>query len=121
MLKAVPADAVFTAAARVDLAKTYAQIKATAIAVAGDDGKKAFADLEDAAAGFGVPVNNLLDPLGDQWVLYEAASTGGILFTGVTLVVDVKDPDKFGRTIAALQRLLTAQFGPDNGAGAGGL
>lgn len=119
MLKAVPADATFAAAARVDLSRTYAQLKATAIAVAGEDGRKAFGDIEDAAAGFGVPVNSLLDPLGDQWVVYEAASTGGILFTGVTLVVDVKDPDKLGRTIVALQRLFLAQFGPDERASAG--
>ena len=109
MLKAVPMDATFVAAGRLDVAKFYGQIKAAAIAVAGEDGRRAFGDIEDSAAGFGVPVKALLDPLGDQWVVYEAASTGGILFTGLTLVVDVKDPNQFGRVIVTLRQLLAGQ------------
>ena len=114
MLKAIPPDALFAAAARVDLSKLYAQIKASAINVAGEDGRKAFGQIEDAAAGFGEPVNNLLDPLGDQWVLYEAASTGGFLFTGLTLIVDVKDADKMGRTLVTLKKILMDAFANDD-------
>lgn len=113
MLKVVPPDALFAVAGRLDLAKTYDQIKASAIAIAGEDGRKAFGDIEDAAAGAGLPIHTILDPLGEQWVFYEAPSTGGFLFTGVTLVVDVKDADKLTRTLSILKKLLAAQFSPD--------
>jgi prepilin-type processing-associated H-X9-DG protein len=112
-LKVVPSDALFTVAGRLDLAKTYDQIKASSIAIAGEDGRQAFGQIEDAAAGVGLPIHAILDPLGEQWVLYEAPSTGGFLFTGVTLVVDVKDPDKLVRTLSILKKLLAAQFAPD--------
>ncbi len=113
MLKAIPADAEFATAFRVDLLKVYNQIKSASIAVGGEDGQKAFGVIEDTAAGFGVPVNSLLAPLGDQWVLYEAASTGGISFTGLTLVVDVKDVDTLNRTLTLVKQLLLAQFNGD--------
>src|SRR5439155_24372001 len=40
-------------------------------------------------------------------------STGGFFFTGLTLVVDVKDVDKLGRTLSALKQLLAKQVTPD--------
>jgi prepilin-type processing-associated H-X9-DG protein len=113
MFKTVPADAMFVLAGRLDLSQTYDQVKSATIAVAGEDGRKAFGDFEDAAAGFGMPVNTLLGPLGDQWVIYEASSTGGFFFTGLTFVVDVRDPDRLGRTLTALRQLLAGQFQPD--------
>lgn len=113
MLKSIPEDAAMAMAFRVDLLKAYTQIKAASIAVGGEDGEKTFGMIEDTAAGFGVPVKNLLAPLGDQWVLYEAASTGGILLTGLTLVVDVKDVDTLGRTLTLVKQLLLTQFNVD--------
>ena len=113
MLKAIPADAALAVAFRLDLLKVYTQFKASAIAIAGEDGEKTFGLIEDTAAGFGVPVKNLLAPLGDQWVIYEASSTGGILFTGLTLIVDVKDVDTLNRTLTLVKQLLLAQFNGD--------
>ncbi len=113
VLKLVPADAMFAVAGRMDLARAYDDMKAAIIAVMGEDGRKGFGDIEDAAAGFGIPVNNLLSPLGDQWVLYESASTGGFFFTGLTLIVDVKDEAKLARTLVALKAVLAHQFGAD--------
>ena len=114
MLKAIPDDAAVAIAFRVDLLKVYTQIKSASVAIVGDDGEKTFGLIEDTAAGFGVPVKSLLAPLGDQWVLYEAASTGGILFTGITLVVDVKDVDTLNRTLTLVKQLLLAQFKLDD-------
>ena len=63
----------------------------------------------DAAADAGVPVNNLLEPLGDQWVLYEASSTGGFVFTGMTLVVDIRSKEHLDRVIGALVQLIAGK------------
>jgi prepilin-type processing-associated H-X9-DG protein len=113
MLKVVPPDAFFVAAGRLDLARTYEQLKSSIVAIAGDDGRKTFGDIETAAAAAEVPLNAILGPLGEQWVLYEAPSTGGFFFTGVTLVVDVKEPQQLARTLGVLKKLLIAQFQPD--------
>jgi prepilin-type processing-associated H-X9-DG protein len=113
MLKVVPPDAFFLAAGRLDLARTYEQLKSSVIAVAGDDGRKTFAEVEAAAAAAEVPLNAILGPLGEQWILYEAPSTGGFFFTGVTLIVDVKDPQQLARTLGVLKKLIIAQFQPD--------
>jgi prepilin-type processing-associated H-X9-DG protein len=113
MLKVVPPDAFFVAAGRFDLARTYEQLKSSIIAIAGDDGRKSFAELETAAAAAEVPLNVILGPLGEQWVLYEAPSTGGFFFTGVTLIVDVKEPQQLARTLGVLKKLIIAQFQPD--------
>jgi prepilin-type processing-associated H-X9-DG protein len=119
MLKAIPPDAMFAVALRADLSKAYDQLKDAIVAIAGEDGRKSFAEIEDAAAGFGVPVKTLLAPLGDQWVVYEAASTGGFFFTGLTFVVDVRDPKQLGRTLLTLQDLLSKQVNGEQPAGVG--
>lgn len=119
MLKAVPPDAMFALAMRADLSKAYDQLKDAVVALAGEDGRAAFAQVEDAAAGFGVPVKTLLAPLGDQWVVYEAASTGGFFFTGLTFIVDVRDPKQLGRTLLTLQDVLGKQINGEQPAGVG--
>lgn len=119
MLKGVPADAMFAMAIRADLTKCYDALKETTVNIAGEDGRKAFGDIEDAAAGFGVPVKTLLAPIGDQWVIYEAASTGGFAFTGLTVVVDVREPKQLGRTLLTLQALLSKEINNEAPAGIG--
>jgi prepilin-type processing-associated H-X9-DG protein len=113
MLKVIPADATYAAAGRLDLAKMFDQLKAFCVAVAGDDGRKAFGELEASATAAGLPLPALLSPLGDQWVLYDAKSTGSLFLTGTTLVVDVKDSDKLSQMLTALESLLATMLGGD--------
>ena len=113
-LKSIPRDTSFAVAARVNLMQFYKAMKAAVVAASDKDGEKAFGDIEDAAAGLGLPINSALEPLGDRWTLYHAASTGGIGFTGVTLIVDVKDGEKLSRTLAVLKQVLIAQFAQED-------
>jgi len=113
MLKVIPEDATYAVAGRLDLAKMFDQLKAFCVAVAGDDGRKAFAELEASATAAGLPLPALLSPLGVQWVLYDAKSTGSLFFTGTTLVVDVRDSDKLGKMLSALESLLAVMLGGD--------
>ncbi len=41
---------------------------------------------------------DLLDTLGDTWCMYSSPSEGGLLFTGFTVVVPVKDHDRLAAT-----------------------
>ena len=111
MLKVVPADAMAVAAARLDLAKLYDQIKASAITVAGNDAKEGFQQIEQGAEAMGLPVKDLLGPIGDQWVLYNAQSNGGFALTGWTLVGTIRDGEKFGKALRAVRTLVTRGAG----------
>jgi len=111
MLKVVPADAMVVAAARFDLAKTYEQIKTSVTNVVGDDAKQGFAQLEQAAEGFGLPVKDVLGPIGDQWVIYNAQSHGGFALTGWTLVGTIRDGEKFAKALRTVRTLVTRGMG----------
>lgn len=113
MLKVVPADAMVVAAARLDLAKTYEQIKTSVTNVVGDDAKQGFAQLEQAAEGFGLPVKDVLGPIGDQWVIYNAQSHGGFALTGWTLVGTIRDGDKLGKAVRTVRTLVTRGVGDE--------
>jgi len=107
MLKGVPTDAMFAAGMRLDLAATYTQIKDTSLAIGGNDAKTSFDDLERAGETAGMPVKQLLAALGDQWVIYNAQSTGSFFLTGWTLLGQVRDPQKLANCDQALVKLLT--------------
>jgi hypothetical protein len=111
MMKAIPADAMAAAAFRLDLAKFYEQVKSSAIKVAGKDAEEGFADLERGAQGFGLPLNDFLSSLGDQWAVYNAQSQGGLAFTGWTLVGTVRDAQKFRKSVDVLRGALAGMLG----------
>ncbi len=115
VLNAIPADAMAAMAGRLDLAKTYAAIKASSVKIGGPDASRGFDQIEKTAESMGLPINDLLGPMGDQWVIYNAASTGGFAFTGWTLVGQVRDADRFGRSEEAIRGVLAEEFGRESG------
>ena len=48
------------------------------------------------------PLNQLLPALGDTWVVYDAPDHGGLLVTGIVLVLDINRPDEVNGAIARL-------------------
>jgi len=110
-MKLIPADAMAAAAVRFDPAKTYAQLKTSVINIAGDDGKNAFKELEQGAEGLGLPIKDVLDALGDQWVVYNASSQGGFALTGWTLVCNLRDVNKFQRSLSAVRGMIAKGLG----------
>ena len=46
--------------------------------------------------------DDLLKPLGDTWCLYNSPSEGGLVITGLTAVVPLRDPPRFAKTLAQL-------------------
>src|SRR5688572_5660377 len=115
-LRTIPADAMMAGAWRLDLLKFLEQIKRSAVAIAGRDAEEGFRDLEQAAAGFGLPLNDVLGAFGDQWAIYNAQSQGGFALTGWTLIGTIRDAEKFKRSIDVLRGVLARAAG-DGGAG----
>ena len=106
MLKAIPADAMAAAAFRLDLAKFYGQVKASAIKIAGKDAADGFGQLEQGAQGFGLPLDKFLASLGDQWAIYNAQSQGGFALTGWTLIATIRDPESFRKSADLIRDVL---------------
>lgn len=54
--------------------------------------------------------DDLLKPLGDVWCLYNSPGEGGLVFTGLTLVVSVKDSKHLAQTHDKLLALLKESY-----------
>lgn len=114
MIKVIPSDAMAAAAVRLDLAKAYDQLKSAAINIGGSDAQQAFAQLEQGAEGMGLPLKTVLEALGDQWVVYNATSQGGFALTGWTLVANVRDVEKFNKSMDVLRGFIAKGLGGDD-------
>ncbi len=111
MMKVIPQDAMAAAAIRIDPSKTYEQIKTSAMNLGGDDAKQAFNQIEQGAEGLGLPLKAVLDAVGDQWVVYNAASHGGFALTGWTLVGNIRNPEQFNKSLNVVRGMITKGFG----------
>lgn len=116
-LAAVPPDAYALAAWRLDLSKLYEQVKTAARLIDPDSADRTFERLEENVKNMGLPLKDILDPVGDQWVIYNAPSTGGFILTGWTLVGTVDDPDRFGRSLDNLGKMIAQNLGGRGGGG----
>ena len=114
MIKVIPQDAMAAAAVRLDPAKAYEQIKASAINIGGDDAKTGFTQLEQGAEGMGLPLKTVLEALSDQWVVYNATSQGGFALTGWTLVGNIRDVEKFNKVMNVVRGMIAKGFGGEN-------
>ena len=117
-LAAIPRNATVAGAARFDLDAAYhrvldmigaAQPQAQAMA------SGAIQQMEDAI-GFKLS-DDLFQSLGDHWCIYSAPSEGGLLVTGLTLVVPVKDREKLLKVEERLLAMAKQAEGPEPGAG----
>ena len=111
LLKCAPADATFALAGKLDLGKLYDQIKASSIEVGGESMKQQIDQAEAAAANVQIVPRDAPAPLGDQWLIYNAASTGGWFFLGTTMVGTVKDEKQVNHTLDVLMAMMVQNSG----------
>jgi len=108
LLKRVPADAYGVTALRLDPAKLVATIRSIAIAAnpqAGDLFDKA---LGAATIAIGKNVQtDLLEPLGDEWAVYNAPEVAGSGPSGAVLVNKLDNPLKEKQALYALTTFLS--------------
>lgn len=106
---AIPADSTFAVALRLDGAKVLDTVLAAAKEIDADRGT----DMKEGLAGLnqmlGVDLRNeLLVGLGDTWCVYNSPGEGGLLFTGLTAAVNVRDQEKATKAFEQLMALAQA-------------
>jgi prepilin-type processing-associated H-X9-DG protein len=115
-LNSIPCDADFAVAGRLDLGKVMDRAIAIASKIepkAGDEIERHMRELNEH---LGIDLRkDVVDSLGDVWCAYNSPSEGGLLISGFTGVVQVKDYDKLSAAHArllALAQSAIAQGGP---------
>jgi hypothetical protein len=116
-LAAIPKDATFALVGRLDLDRAYRGVSETA----GKIDPRARLMLEQGLAmaenHLGVDLSrDIFKALGDTWCVYSAPSEGGLLVTGLTVVVPLRDRERFAKAEARLRGLAQAAMAPQPGA-----
>jgi hypothetical protein len=116
-LTAIPKDATFALVGRLDLDRAYRGVSETA----GKIDPRARQMLEQGLAmvenHLGVDLSrDIFKALGDTWCVYSAPSEGGLLVTGLTVVVPLRDRERFTKAEARLRSLAQAAMAPQPGA-----
>ena len=98
-LAMIPKDASFAAAARLNLSKLYGAVIEAIKRVGPEAASSNEAQLAQTETMLGFRIKqDLLDALGDSWCVYNSPSEGGLLITGLTIIVPVKDRDRLAKT-----------------------
>jgi hypothetical protein len=94
-LKAVPKDAAFAFAARLDMAKVYKEFIETTGRINPRAQQEFLGGLSDFENQVKVKLyEDIFTSLGDTWRFYASPSEGNLVFTGLTAVVDIHDKNK---------------------------
>ena len=109
-LKLIPKSAAYATIRQFDPAKLLAQIR-DAFGAAGPGAAANFdAGMAAAAKAIGINIADIVEPLGDQWVIYHDKGVGGVGGAGLILVNELDDPAKatesFNTLNATAARLL---------------
>ncbi|HAK96478.1 MAG TPA: hypothetical protein DCM87_16185 [Planctomycetes bacterium] len=118
-LALIPGDATIAAAFRLDAETIYNEFL-TSLGTFDPRARDEF--LREVPHGLerelGLSVtDDILRPLGDTWCLWSAPSDGGLLFTGLTLAVTVKDRERFQKTLDKIAGLMRREMGEPRGTG----
>ncbi len=108
----VPADSTLAVAFRLNLAETYTKLWDVVRSVnptAEDEAAGEIAHVEEKL-GFRL-LEDLYQALGDAWTVHNSPSEGGLLVTGLTMQVSVRDFQKLANTHAKFLELLRGQEG----------
>ncbi len=114
-LAPIPKDATFAVAARIDLERVFDQFRNAVGRVdrnALDELERELARLEEETT---LKVKeDILEPLGDCWRIYNSPGEGGLLFTGLTAVVSVRDPARVAQTLEKIERKSQEEIPPQD-------
>jgi hypothetical protein len=103
-LKAIPKDAAFALAARLDAAKLYKELVETTGRIEPRAQQELLGGVSEFEKQMKVKLyDDLLQSLGDTWRIYASPSEGNLVFTGLTAVVDIRDQK---RLVAANAKLV---------------
>ncbi len=103
----LPRDVHWAVASRIDVAKQFSWL--VRLIGAADDtaegGIRDFLSKADERLGFSIE-HDLIDHIGDTVLAYDATGDGGMFFTGVNVLVKVKDSKEFSTRFLRLMKVL---------------
>ena len=99
-LAAIPDDATFAVAGRLDPSAAYGRFRDVLVRVDPQDRGDLSEMLGEIESELGIRLDaDLFDTLGDAWCVYNSPGDGGLLISGLTAVIKVKDPATLERTL----------------------
>ncbi len=105
-LAPVPGDATIAMVAKLDAATLFNTILAVADKVEPGTGDEILGGLGEMEEELGINLReDILAPLGDTWCVYNSPREGGLVVTGLTLVVKVDDRAKLAAVEAKLLKI----------------
>jgi len=103
-LAPIPKDASLAIAARVDPAEAWKTVEAIVAKL--DSGVELAQGVKEMEAKLGFRLQeDFLQTLGDSWCIYNSPGEGGLIITGLTVVVPLKDHDRLLKTNDIFVRL----------------
>ena len=116
-LAPIPADSTFALAARLDGSKLLDLLLDLAGQIEPRAREEMLKGLDEMSDNLGIDLReDILASLGDVWCAYNSPGEGGLVFTGLTATVTIKDRDRLARAHDHLRGMLQAQLrGPDDG------
>lgn len=107
-LAPIPPDATFAFATRLDATGVFKAIGLAAKEVDDPGFEKMQAEFKKET---GLELfNDVIDPLGDTWRIYNSPNEGGLLFTGTTVVVSLDNAMKADETLQKIQKIVNAKI-----------
>jgi len=115
-LQPIPKDATLAMALRLD----PNQVFDTVLSIAEDIEPRARAEMMEGVGEMNRELNidlqdDILKSLGDRWCIYNSPGEGGLVFTGLTAVVNVRDSERLRRAHDRLLRRYRAETLDENG------
>lgn len=112
-LAMIPVDATLAKAANFRMADLYDSLMGVTAALGPevDEQVKNAKAIIEAEIGLRIK-EDILDLFDDGWVVYDAPSNGGILFTGITFIIEAKDATGVSDLFKKLTQFIDAKVGP---------
>lgn len=108
----LPGDSTFAVAMSLDVLNAWHQMLATMKQLNPQGQNELSGGIQAMETQVGIHlVDSLLAQLGSTWTIHNAPSDGGLLFTGTTLVVDVKDAAVLKQTAASIGTWMNTLLG----------
>jgi len=115
-LAPIPKDASFALAARMKPDQLWTSILAAVSKIDAQSGEEMASGVKQMEAALGFRLQeDLFQTLGDSWCIYNSPGEGGLLITGLTVVVPVKDHDRLAKTNEQLVDFIRKNFAQSAG------
>jgi hypothetical protein len=116
-LAPIPADSTLALALRLDGAQVLDILLETVGQIEPRGREEMLDGIDEINAALGIDIRtDVLESLGDVWCAYNSPGEGGLILTGLTATVSVKDRDRFVRVYDRLIGMFKGSLrGPDDG------